>query len=96
VNAQVRALRWMTKANADQVIDIFPTGWIGPDKDLYRASLAKAFEGVSKDGLMGDEAVRNVHTSLLSFDQSVAAAKDLDLSKTRDNSFVRKALETLR
>jgi NitT/TauT family transport system substrate-binding protein len=96
VNAQVRAIRWLAKAKPEEVMAALPDKWIGPDRDLFKASLAKALEGVSKDGLMSDQAVNNVYKSLVSFDENVAKAKDLSLAATRDNSFVTKALEKYR
>ncbi len=61
--------------------------------ELFKASLAKALEGMSKDGLMPEKAVHNVYLSLVTIDRNVANAKGLDLLRTRMNVFAEAALQ---
>ncbi len=93
VNAQVRACRWLARATPDTIVAALRPEWIGPNKELYKASLGKALEGMSKDGRMGEKAVHNVYLSLIAIDRNVANAKDLDLANTRTNVFVEAALK---
>src|ERR1700733_3560501 len=93
VNAQVHACRWLAKATPDTVMAALRPEWIGPNRELYKLSLSKAFEGMSKDGRMGETAVQNVYRSLLGIDKNVADFKGLDLSNTRTNVFVDAALK---
>jgi NitT/TauT family transport system substrate-binding protein len=93
VNAQVRACRWLAKATPDTVMSALRTEWVGPNRELYRRSLGNALEGMSKDGRMGDQAVRNVYQSLIGIDRTVADLKEFDLSNTRTNVFVEEALK---
>lgn len=92
VNATVRACRWLTKATPDMVMAALRPEWIGSNRTLYKDTLGKALEGMSKDGRMGEKAVHNVYLSLIAIDRNVADAKDLDLAKTRTNVFVEAAL----
>lgn len=92
VNAQVRACRWLAKATPDMVMSTLRPEWIGPHRELYKLSLGKALEGMSKDGRMGETAVQNVYRSLLGIDRNVADFKGIDLASTRTNVFVDAAL----
>jgi NitT/TauT family transport system substrate-binding protein len=93
VNAQVRACRWLAKATPDMVMSALRPDWIGPNRELYKRSLSKALEGMSKDGRMGETAVQNVYHSLLGIDRNVADYKGFDLANTRTNVFVEAALK---
>lgn len=93
VNAQVHACRWLAKATPEMVMSALRPEWAGPNKELYKSALSKALDGMSKDGRMGDTAVKNVYRSLVGIDKNVAEFKGLDLGNTRTNVFVDSALK---
>lgn len=90
-NAMVRALRWMSKATPDQVMAILPPEFQNGDPGLYRTILVKLLPTYSPDGLFPENSGQLAYAALSQFIPSVRAAK-IDLAKTFDNRFVRKAL----
>jgi sulfonate transport system substrate-binding protein len=91
--AMVRALRWLAKASADQVIAAVPPEYYGDDKETYKAALEKNRAGFSTDGRNSLEAVQHVYRILDAFEPEVKGKK-LDLGATFDNRYVEAALQT--
>jgi NitT/TauT family transport system substrate-binding protein len=92
VNAMVRAVLWLQKARADEVVAAVPAEYYGDDLTMYKVALLKNMEGYSPDGLFSAQGAQNVFKVLNSFEPTVQAAK-IDLAKTYDNSFALKALK---
>ncbi len=91
VNAMVRADKWIAKATPQEIVDLMPDTYKAGSPSLYKQGLLKNMIGYSEDGMMSLKAAENVYTVLAKFEPSVMKAGKIDLSKTFDNSFVKKA-----
>ncbi len=91
VNAMVRADKWIAKATPQEIVDLMPTEYKAGNPSLYKQGLQKNMIGYSEDGMMSMKAAENVYKVLHQFEPSVIAAGKIDLGKTFDNSFVKKA-----
>lgn len=94
-NAMVRALRWLAKATPDDVLATVPPEWLGGDRALYRAAVARNLRSYSKDGRFSTAAAERVLKALKAFDPTVQRAK-IDLARTFDDRFAVKAAEKYR
>ena len=92
VNAIVRALRWIEKANPDQITDTVGPDYYGDDKTLYKKGLAKNIDSFLHDGTFSMQGAENVYKILYAFEPSVQTAK-IDLARTYTNRFVQNALK---
>jgi NitT/TauT family transport system substrate-binding protein len=95
VNGMVKALKWMSKAAPDEILEAVPKQYWENNKALYREMIVKGMPGLSRDGLVEKNAAETVYKSMAQFDPAVQAAK-VDLAKTYDNSFVEKALREVK
>jgi NitT/TauT family transport system substrate-binding protein len=59
-NAVVRALRWLQTAELPDIVATVPPSHALGDRALYLAAFFRVRDAYSIDGLLGDEAVRNV------------------------------------
>jgi NitT/TauT family transport system substrate-binding protein len=91
VNAMVRADKWIAKATPQEIVDLMPAEYKAGSPSLYKQGLLKNMIGYSEDGTMSLKAAENVYKVLAQFEPSVMKAGKMDLSKTFDNSFVKKA-----
>lgn len=91
VNAMVRADKWIAKATPQEIVDLMPAEYKAGNPSLYKEGLLKNMIGYSEDGTMSLKAAENVYKVLAKFEPSVMKAGKIDLSKTFDNSFVKKA-----
>jgi NitT/TauT family transport system substrate-binding protein len=91
VNAMVRADKWIAKATPQEIVDLMPDAYKSGNPSLYKQGLLKNMVGYSEDGTMSLKAAENVYKVLAQFEPSVMKAGKMDLSKTFDNSFVKKA-----
>ena len=86
VNAFVRTMKWMSKANLDEIMAVVPPEFYRQDKEIYRNSLAANLAGYSKDGHLTLELAMATYKSEASLGRLSAAAK-LDIPRTIDDSF---------
>jgi len=91
VNAMVRADKWIAKATPQEIVDLMPPEYKAGNPSLYKTALLKNMIGYSENGEMSLKAAENVYKVLRQFEPSVIAAGKMDLSRTFDNSFVKKA-----
>jgi hypothetical protein len=68
-----------------------PNEFKAGNPSLYKDGLLKNMIGYSEDGQMSMKAAENVYKVLVQFEPSVKAAGKMDLSRTFDNSFAKKA-----
>ena len=87
----VRADRWIAKATPQQIVDLMPDEYKAGNPSLYKEALLKNMIGYSENGEMSMKAAENVYKVLNKFEPSVMNAGKMDLAKTFDNSFVKKA-----
>ncbi len=90
VNAQYKALKWLEKASADDVAKTVPDTYHIGDRALYVRAFNASRPMYSKTGIVPEKGMKNAHEWLTLFDKEVAAAK-VDLKKTFDDRFVKKA-----
>lgn len=90
VNALYRALKWLEKASAEDVARTVPESYFIGDRALYISAFNASRPMYSKTGLIPEKGMQNANEMLVLFDKEVADAK-VDLKKTFDDRFVRKA-----
>jgi len=95
VNAFYKGLKWLEKATPEEVTAAVPQEyWLG-DKALYTAAVKANQQVYSRDGIVSAESQQRSLAFLKQFDKEIAAA-NVDLAKTWDDRFVRKAAETIK
>jgi NitT/TauT family transport system substrate-binding protein len=90
VNALYKALKWLEKASAEDVAKTVPESYYIGDRALYVSAFNASRPMYSKTGLIPEKGMHNANEMLVLFDKEVAAAK-VDLKKTFDDRFVKKA-----
>lgn len=90
VNAFYKALKWLEKATPDDIARAVPEEFYLGDKGLYLAAVKASSPMYSRTGLIPAQGMQNANEMLVLFDKEVADAK-VDLSKTFDDRFVKKA-----
>jgi NitT/TauT family transport system substrate-binding protein len=96
VNAMVRALLWLDKASAEQILKTVPAEYTLGERGTYLAALERQRQGFSKDGLIPPAGAAALHRVLQRFDPSVQAARNLDITQAYDNRFAQQALRKYR
>jgi NitT/TauT family transport system substrate-binding protein len=91
VNAMMRALRFIQTSTPDQIVAAVPPEYYS-DKAMYKAALEKNLDAFKHDGIISEEAGRNVLRDLKSFDPTVQKAT-VDVAKTVNMSFAQKAAQ---
>jgi NitT/TauT family transport system substrate-binding protein len=95
VNAFYKGLKWLDKATPEQVAALVPEQyWLG-DKALYTAAVKANLQVYSRDGIVSADSSGRAHSFLKQFDKEIASAK-VDLGRTWDGRFVKKAAETVK
>jgi NitT/TauT family transport system substrate-binding protein len=94
VNAFYKALKWLEKASAEDVVKTVPEEFYLGDRNLYISAFKASAPMYSKSGIIPEQGMKNANEMLILFDQEVADAK-VDLRKTFDDRFVRKAAGAL-
>ena len=94
VNAHYRALRWMASASADEIAAVVPPEYLLGDKALYLAALEHSRASYSQNGAIEPAAMKTANDMLVRFDAELKDAK-VDLDKTFDGRFAKKARETI-
>jgi len=96
VDAMVRALLWLDKASAEQIVKTVPAEYTLGERSTYLAALERQRQGFSKDGLIPPAAAAALHRVLQRFDPAVQEARDLDITQAYDNRFAEQALRRYR
>jgi NitT/TauT family transport system substrate-binding protein len=94
VNAMVRALRFIQNSSIDQVVAAVPPEYY-TDKALYKAALEKNIATFRHDGFISTAAGEHVAHDLLTFDPTMQGKK-IDLAKTVDMTFQKKAAQSIK
>jgi NitT/TauT family transport system substrate-binding protein len=88
--AGVKTLRYIHSHSAEEIAMQVPESFVAGSKDRYVASLKANLGMFTQDGLMPAEGPPNVLKTLQLVDPRITP-EVVDLEKTYDNSFVRKA-----
>jgi NitT/TauT family transport system substrate-binding protein len=91
VDAFVRGLKWIANHSAEDIAKLMPEEYSLGNPPIYIKSLTVSKPMYSPDGHFEPGAVDTAHAVLKVFDPAVAAAT-IDLSKTYNDTFVKKAL----
>ena len=94
-NAFYKALQWLKTATPEDVAKVVPEDYLLGDRDLYIAAVKASKPTYSLDGVIPESGMKNALGMLVEFDPELKAAK-IDLPKTFDGSFVKKAAETVK
>ncbi len=94
-NAMVRALKWLQAAGPSDIVKTVPESYLLGDRALYLAAWTNVREAISPDGLIPEAGGRTALRTLQTFDKELQG-KQIDLSRTYTNEFVRKALARIK
>jgi NitT/TauT family transport system substrate-binding protein len=89
-NAIVRADKWLQKAGPSDIIKVVPESYLLGDRALYIDAFMKVREAISPDGSFPEAGPKTALRALQAFEPDLAG-KNIDLSKTFTNEFVKKA-----
>jgi NitT/TauT family transport system substrate-binding protein len=90
VNAFYKTLKWLKKATPDEIAATVPEEYFLGDKALYLAAVKANKQVYSLTGLVPPAGMQSSADMLTAFDPELKAAK-IDLSRTFEDRFVRKA-----
>ncbi|HET7192485.1 MAG TPA: ABC transporter substrate-binding protein [Pseudolabrys sp.] len=91
-NAIVHAMQWLKTASIDDIITSLPPEYYKADEKTYRESLAKNISAFQWDGIVSNEAAKNVWDSISVLEPQFKAAK-VDVTVTHDNKLIETALK---
>ena len=94
-NALYKTVKWMEKATPEQIAGMVPEEYHLGDKALYIAALQSVMAAYSKDGIVSTDGQTRSLEFLQKFEPELKDAK-VDLAKTFDGRFVKKAAETIK
>jgi len=90
VNAFYRTLVWLKTATPEDVAAVVPEEYLLGDKALYLNAVKNSLPVYSRTGIIPEQGMKNALAMLVEFDPELKATK-IDLAKTFDDSFVKKA-----
>jgi NitT/TauT family transport system substrate-binding protein len=90
-NAIVHAMQWLKTASIDDIIKSLPPAYYRSDEKLYRESLEENISAFQWDGIVTQEAAKNVLDSIAVIEPALRQAK-IDFSVTYDNKLIETAL----
>ena len=91
VDAFVRGLHWIASHSAEDIAKLMPEEYALGNLPIYIKALSVSKPMYSPDGHFEPGAVETAYAVLKVFDPAVAAAT-VDLSKTYNDTFVKKAI----
>jgi sulfonate transport system substrate-binding protein len=94
-NAIVHAMQWLKTASIDDIIKSLPVEYYQADEKSYRESLEKNISAFQWDGIVSNEAAKNVWDSISIIEPQYKAAK-VDVTVTHDNKLIETALKKYR
>jgi NitT/TauT family transport system substrate-binding protein len=90
VNALYQGLQWVKAASDEEIVKTMPEEYYLGDKALYARAVKASREMYSQTGVIAEKGMQNAYQLLAQFDPELKGAK-VDLAKTFDDRFVRKA-----
>jgi NitT/TauT family transport system substrate-binding protein len=94
VNAFYKTLKWIEKATPEDIAAKVPEEYYLGDKALYIAALKANKPVYSQNGLIPESGMKSAFDMLVAFDEDLKKAT-IDLKKTFDDRFVKKAAATM-
>jgi NitT/TauT family transport system substrate-binding protein len=94
VNAFYKTMKWLEHASEDDIAKNVPEEYFLGDRALYMAAVKASRPMYSTTGIIPPKGMQNAFDMLKQFDPELKDAK-IDLSKTFDDRFVKKAAATM-
>lgn len=94
VNAFYKTMKWLEHASEDDIAKTVPEEYFLGDRALYMAAVKASRPMYSTTGIIPPKGMQNALDMLRQFDPELKDAK-IDLSKTFDDRFVKKAAATM-
>ena len=94
VNAFYKTQKWLEKATPEDIVKAMPEEYYLGDRSLYLAAVKASKPMYSVTGIIPPEGMKNALDMLVQFDPELKEAK-VDLSRTFNDSFVKKAASTM-
>jgi NitT/TauT family transport system substrate-binding protein len=95
VNAFYKTLKWLEKASPEDVAKTVPEEYLLGDRALYIAAVKASVPMYSKTGIIPEAGMKTALGMLQQFDAEMKTAT-VDLPKTFDDRFVKKAAATIK
>lgn len=95
VNAFYKTLKWMQKATPEEIAEKVPPEYLLGEKAVYIGAVKASLPTYSLDGIVSEEGQKRSLDFLKEFEAEFKDAK-IDLAKTWDGRFVKKAAETIK
>jgi NitT/TauT family transport system substrate-binding protein len=95
VNAFYKTLKWMQKATPEEIAEKMPPEYLLGEKAVYVGAVKASLPTYSLDGIVSEEGQKRSLDFLKEFEAEFKDAK-IDLAKTWDGRFVKKAAETIK
>lgn len=93
VNALYKALKWIEKASPEEIAAAVPEEFTLGDRALYTLAVKNSKPTYSVTGLVPADGMKSTNDMLVKFDSELKGTS-VDLSKTFDDRFVKKAAAT--
>jgi NitT/TauT family transport system substrate-binding protein len=95
VNALYKTLKWMEKATPEQIAGAVPEEYLLGDKSIYISAVKASLTAYSKDGIVSEDGQKRSLEFLRQFEPEFRDPK-IDLARTWDGRFVKKAAELIK
>jgi NitT/TauT family transport system substrate-binding protein len=94
-NALYKALQWIDKATPEEIAATVPEEYLLGDRALYIVAVKNSKPTYSKTGIISAEGMKSANDMLVRFDDEMKGTA-VDLSKTFDDRFAKKAAELVK
>jgi NitT/TauT family transport system substrate-binding protein len=94
-NALYKALQWIQKATPEEIAATVPEEYLLGDKALYILAVKNSKPTYSVNGIVAESGMKSTNDMLVQFDDELKGTK-VDLAKTFDDRFARKAAEVVK
>lgn len=94
-NALFKALKWIEAASPEEVAAAVPEDYLLGDKALYMLAVKNSKPTYSQDGVVSAAGMKSTNDMLTKFDDEMKGTT-VDLSKTFDDRFAKKAAQTVK
>lgn len=94
-NALFKALKWIDKASPEEIAAAVPEEYLLGDKPLYMLAVKNSKPTYSQNGIVSAEGMKSTNDMLVKFDDELKGTA-VDLSKTFDDRFAKKAAEVVK
>ncbi|MGH6816970.1 MAG: ABC transporter substrate-binding protein [Hyphomicrobiaceae bacterium] len=95
VNALYKTLMWMKTATPEQIVGLVPAEYLLGDKGLYTTAVKASLQSYSQDGVVSADGQKRSVEFLRQFEVELKDV-EIDLAKTWDDRFVKKAAQTIK